>query len=72
MRKTKIGIIGGSGLYDIEGLVDATWRDVETPWGVPSDQVLTGTLNNVDMVVFATTWSRARIFTHNCTLSGKY
>jgi 5'-methylthioadenosine phosphorylase len=50
MRKTKIAIIGGSGIYDIEGMVGATWTDVETPWGAPSDQVLTGTLNDVDMV----------------------
>jgi len=50
MRKTKLAIIGGSGIYDIDGLVGATWTDVETPWGAPSDQVLTGTLNGVDMV----------------------
>ena len=50
MRKTKIAIIGGSGIYDIDGLVGATWTDVETPWGTPSDQVLAGTLNDVDMV----------------------
>ena len=50
MRKAKIAIIGGSGIYDIDGLVDAKWTDVETPWGAPSDQVLTGTLNDVDMV----------------------
>ena len=50
MRKTKIAIIGGSGIYDIDGLAGATWTDVETPWGGPSDQVLTGTLNDVDMV----------------------
>ena len=50
MRKTKIAIIGGSGIYDIDGLVGATWTDVETPWGAPSDQVLTGKLNDVDMV----------------------
>ena len=61
MRKTKIGIIGGSGLYDIEGLVDAMWRDVETPWGMPSDQVLTGTLNNVDMV-FLPRHGRGHVF----------
>lgn len=50
MLKTKIAIIGGSGIYDIDGLVGATWTDVETPWGAPSDQVLTGKLNDVDMV----------------------
>jgi 5'-methylthioadenosine phosphorylase len=50
MRTTKLAIIGGSGIYDIDGLVDAKWTDIETPWGAPSDQVLTGTLNGVDMV----------------------
>jgi len=46
---TMIGIIGGSGLYDIEGLENAKWVTVETPWGEPSDQVFTGTLNGVKM-----------------------
>lgn len=46
----KIGIIGGSGLYQIEGLEDARWVTVETPWGAPSDQLLTGRLNGVEMV----------------------
>ena len=49
MRNTKIGIIGGSGLYDIDGLQDATWQKVESPWGTPSDEILTGTLGGVDM-----------------------
>ncbi len=44
-----IGVIGGSGLYEIEGLEDARWRDVETPFGPPSDQILTGRLNGVEM-----------------------
>lgn len=47
--KTMIGVIGGSGVYDIEGLKDATWRAVETPWGAPSDDILFGSLNGVDM-----------------------
>ncbi|MCK4860862.1 MAG: S-methyl-5'-thioadenosine phosphorylase [Rhodobacteraceae bacterium] len=46
---TMIGIIGGSGLYDVDGLEDAKWVTVETPWGEPSDQVFTGTLNGVKM-----------------------
>ena len=46
---TVIGIIGGSGLYDIEGLEGAQWVSVETPWGAPSDQILTGTLGGVKM-----------------------
>ncbi|WBL32593.1 S-methyl-5'-thioadenosine phosphorylase [Sinirhodobacter sp. HNIBRBA609] len=44
-----IGIIGGSGVYEISGLQDARWQRVETPWGAPSDEVLTGILNGVRM-----------------------
>ncbi|MFV2033969.1 MAG: S-methyl-5'-thioadenosine phosphorylase [Halocynthiibacter sp.] len=49
MTKTRIGIIGGSGIYDIDGLQDATWQQVETPWGSPSDAILTGRLGGVEM-----------------------
>lgn len=42
-----IGIIGGSGLYAIDALEDAEWRDVATPWGPPSDQVLHGRIGDV-------------------------
>ena len=44
-----IGVIGGSGLYQIEGLDGARWQEVETPWGAPSDAILTGTLEGVAM-----------------------
>jgi 5'-methylthioadenosine phosphorylase len=44
-----IGIIGGSGVYEISGLEDARWRNVESPWGEPSDQILTGALGGVQM-----------------------
>jgi 5'-methylthioadenosine phosphorylase len=37
-----IGILGGSGLYNIEGLTDTKWVNVATPWGEPSDEFLTG------------------------------
>ncbi|NDR59560.1 S-methyl-5'-thioadenosine phosphorylase [Aliiruegeria sabulilitoris] len=46
---TMIGVIGGSGLYEIDGLEDASWQAVETPWGAPSDEILTGTLEGVRM-----------------------
>ncbi len=49
MSKTKIGIIGGSGIYEIDGLKNATWTQVTSPWGAPSDAILTGNLNGVDM-----------------------
>ncbi|AHJ63615.1 5'-methylthioadenosine phosphorylase [Granulibacter bethesdensis] len=45
-----IGIIGGSGLYDIDGLENKEWRRVETPWGLPSDDLLFGTLDGVQCV----------------------
>ena len=48
--QAKIGIIGGSGVYDIDGLEDAAWVTVETPWGAPSDALLTGRLDGVEMV----------------------
>ena len=46
---TYLGVIGGSGLYEIDGLENPTWTTVETPWGAPSDQILTGTLDGVKM-----------------------
>jgi len=49
MAKTMIGVIGGSGLYEIDGLEKPEWQSVESPWGAPSDQILTGTLNGVPM-----------------------
>src|ERR1700756_3166675 len=39
-----LGVIGGSGLYEIEGLQDAAWRRIESPFGQPSDELLTGRL----------------------------
>ncbi len=45
-----IGIIGGSGLYDIEGLERKAWRKVETPWGDPSDELLEGWLGDTRCV----------------------
>ncbi len=47
--QTMIGVIGGSGVYEIDGLEDAEWRSVDSPWGTPSDQILTGTLDGVAM-----------------------
>ncbi len=47
--ETMIGVIGGSGVYDIEGLENAEWQAVESPWGTPSNEILTGSLNGVKM-----------------------
>ena len=40
MTNPKLGIIGGSGLYEIEGLENPKWKKVKTPWGDPSDKIL--------------------------------
>ena len=47
--QTMIGVIGGSGVYEIDGLEQATWVTVDSPWGAPSDQILTGRLGGVKM-----------------------
>src|SRR5471030_3262822 len=50
MAAWKLGVIGGSGVYDIEGLKGARWVKVDSPFGSPSDDVLTGDLGGVDLV----------------------
>jgi 5'-methylthioadenosine phosphorylase len=45
----RIGIIGGSGVYDLPGLTDTRWVAVDTPWGAPSDEVFLGTLDGVSL-----------------------
>ena len=47
--KTCVGIIGGSGLYDLKSLKNTKWIDVTTPWGDPSDQILSGKINNLQI-----------------------
>ena len=44
-----IGVIGGSGIYEIDGLEEPRWTEVETPWGAPSDAILTGRLDGLAM-----------------------
>ncbi|MBO6836229.1 MAG: S-methyl-5'-thioadenosine phosphorylase [Alphaproteobacteria bacterium] len=44
MSERVLGIIGGSGLYAMDGIEGAEWTKVDTPWGAPSDAVLCGTL----------------------------
>ena len=50
MNQHRIGIIGGTGLYHIEGFTDQKWVRVCTPFGPPSDALLTGTLAGRDVV----------------------
>lgn len=46
MEKVKIGIIGGSGLYDMPGLTNRSEIELETPFGAPSDRLIIGTLSD--------------------------
>ncbi len=49
MGQASIGIIGGSGVYDIAGLENKRWEKVESPFGEPSDELLFGELNGVKL-----------------------
>ena len=45
-----IGVIGGSGIYELPGLTGATWQRVASPWGEPSDELLIGFLDGQKVV----------------------
>jgi len=49
MKKRKLGIIGGSGLYKMEGFEKAKWKKIQTPWGEPSDEVLIAKLDKEEI-----------------------
>ncbi len=48
MKSWKIGIIGGSGLYQLDALENPQWIEIETPWGKPSDALLTGVVSGIE------------------------
>ena len=50
MAEWTIGVIGGSGLYAIDALEDAEWCDIASPFGQPSDQLLSGRIGHVRFV----------------------
>jgi len=50
MAEPVIGVIGGSGLYEIEELTDIREEKIDTPFGMPSDVFITGVLEGVQMV----------------------
>jgi len=49
-RTRALGIIGGSGVYDIDGLAGKRWKKMSSPFGDPSDELLCGELNGQPMV----------------------
>ena len=63
-KQTNIGIIGGSGLYEMEGFTDVRQVEIDTPFGSPSDELVVGTLEG-QSVVFLPRHSRGhRILPH--------
>lgn len=50
MGNSILGIIGGSGVYDIDGLTNKRWEAVSSPFGLPSDELLFGELNGQQLV----------------------
>lgn len=50
MSKWVLGIIGGSGLYQLDALQDAEWISLDTPWGEPSDDLLVGHIGSVKCI----------------------
>ncbi|MBD8891370.1 S-methyl-5'-thioadenosine phosphorylase [Roseibium litorale] len=61
MTKSVLGIVGGSGIYDLPGLEDAQWVSVSSPWGAPSDQVRIGTIDGLK-VVFLPRHGRGHVY----------
>ncbi len=49
MSKSILGIIGGSGVYDLRELEDARWEQIASPWGEPSDAVRIGQIDGLDV-----------------------
>lgn len=49
-KQTVVGIIGGSGVYDIDGLTNKRWQKIDSPFGAPSDELLFGELCGQQMV----------------------
>lgn len=49
-KKSVIGVLGGSGVYNIDGLANTRWVKVDSPFGNPSDELLFGELNGQQMV----------------------
>ena len=50
MAEPVLGVIGGSGVYDIDGLENTRWVKVDSPFGEPSDELLTGELDGQKLV----------------------
>ena len=61
MTTAKLGVIGGSGIYEIDGVENGKWISVLTPFGSPSDKIFTGFLDGLE-VVFLPRHGRGHLF----------
>ena len=48
-EKPYLGIIGGSGIYDLDNISEAKWQSVSSAFGDPSDKILTGIINDINI-----------------------
>ena len=71
-KELVLGIIGGSGIYEIEGVEKGRWIKIPTPYGDPSDEIYTGTLNNIKVAFLLGAWTWASVFTHFRSLSSQF
>ena len=58
----KLAIIGGSGLYNIDGIEGEKWITVKTPWGEPSDQILEAKINDKQIYFLFDSYKRNHYF----------
>ena len=72
MSEKVIGVIGGSGLYEMEGLRNVKEVKVKTPFGSPSDAYITGNLGNVKMVFSSEARQRAQAYSFGDKLQGEH
>ena len=61
MGRAVLGVVGGSGLYELPELRMPEWRAFSTPWGEPSDELLFGTLHGLDVVFLPRHGRRHRV-----------
>jgi 5'-methylthioadenosine phosphorylase len=53
MQKIRIGVIGGSGLYQMDALKDVQEHEIDTPFGKPSDVLVTGQVHGIPVAFLA-------------------
>ena len=63
MKKRKLGIIGGSGLYKMEGFKKSKWKKIKTPWGSPSDEILIAEFENEEIYMMISPMDKKSAFT---------